>query len=114
MPKIPHPTIQSFFSPIPSKSTSAKRKHLHDGFDDIPPPAPPSPWTPKSGIDYTAAKIGAIKPGPGRITFTGRVANFREQERNPRAATAAKVLLRMALMDDTGVIDVFPPTLLPS
>lgn len=118
MPKIPHTpkkshAIQNYFTPLP---TPSKTHHLRDGFDgeddDIVEDAPPlrSPWAARSGITYTPTKIGEIKPGPGRITFTGRVANFRDVEKNSKQATAAKVLLRMALMDGTGVVDVSNPS----
>jgi hypothetical protein len=89
-------TIQSFFPPVPSK----KRR-----VNELPTP-PTTPWTPKDGITYQQVKIGEIKPGPGRITFSGRVANYREVEKNNKLATAAKVLLRMTLADETGAIDV--------
>lgn len=111
MPRFPHPPIEAFFPPIP-KPTPPQRKRKADDGPDEPAPSPPSPWTPQPGSTYAATAIGAIKAGSGRITFTGRVANFREQERSSKAAAAAKVLLKMALMDDSGVVDVhaLPPS----
>jgi len=102
-------TIQNYFTPVPTPSKSHRFRDGFDGENDkvAEDPRPPAiPWAPKSGVVYTPIKIGAIKSGPGRITFTGRVANFRDVEKNSKQATAARVLLRMTLMDETGVIDV--------
>ncbi|KAA8912487.1 hypothetical protein FN846DRAFT_933308 [Sphaerosporella brunnea] len=90
-------TIQAFFPPAPSK----KRRIIEDL-----PASPAKSWSLPAGIVYKQVKIGQIQPGPGRITFTGRVANYREVEKNSKLATAAKILLRMALMDETGSIDI--------
>jgi hypothetical protein len=96
-------TIQSFFPPSPSK----KRR-----INEMPTP-PTTPWAPKDGVTYQQVKIGMIKPGPGRITFSGRVANYREVEKNNKLATAAKILLRMTMADETGSIDVVISLQLP-
>jgi hypothetical protein len=99
MPKEPRSTaIQAFFSPI----SSTKKRRI---CDEISTPLT-APWSPKTGSVYRKVKIAEVQPGPRRITFTGRVANYREVEKNNKLATAAKVLLRMALTDSTGAIDV--------
>lgn len=103
------PTIQSFFPTVPGPKNLSKTPPINnrysDGFDGILE-SPATPWTPKRGGTYVPTKIGLINTGPGRISFIGRVANFREVEKSSKVDTAAKVLLRMALADDTGVIEV--------
>lgn len=112
---MPHPSIEAFFPSVLNPIPSQRKRKAGNGSDE-PTPLPPSLWSPQSGATYTATAIGAIKAGAGRIAFTGRVANFRKQETSARAAAAAKVLLRMALMDDSGVVDVHtaPPPCPPS
>ncbi|KAI5820196.1 hypothetical protein BZA77DRAFT_349616 [Pyronema omphalodes] len=99
MSKRPNPTIQSFFPLVPKPITPPKNKHL-------PTPPPSSPWTPQSGKTYKTTKIGSIEPGPKRICFTGRIANFREQEKNSKKENAARLLIKMTIADETGVIDI--------
>lgn len=99
MSKRPNPTIQSYFSLVPKPITPPKNKRP-------PTPPPSSPWTPQSGKSYKTTKIGSIEAGPKRIFFTGRVANFREQEKNSKKENAARLLIRMTIADETGVIDV--------
>jgi hypothetical protein len=99
MSKRPNPTIQSYFPLVPKPITPPKNKRP-------PTPPPSSPWTPQSGKTYTTTKIGSIEAGPKRICFTGRIANFREQEKNSKKENAARLLIRMTIADETGVIDV--------
>ena len=95
-------TIDSFFPRLPK--SAARRQLLKDDIEEAP-----NAWNSENSGTYHPVKIGSIHPGPCRITFTGRVGNYQAVEKNSRLATAAKVLLRMALMDGTGIVDVPPP-----
>ena len=99
-------TIEAYYPPVTPKTLPLKSKHS-DGFDGYSAPVTPqSPWTPKQGISYVPMKIRDITTGPGRITFTGRIVNFREMEHTSKSATAAKALLKMTVTDETGAIEV--------
>jgi hypothetical protein len=107
------PTIESFFPRIESPSGNKNQNHNRhrDGFTDaemadLSPPATSQVWAPKDGKGYRAVKIGEISPGAGRVKFTGRIGNLREHENKSKSVSAAKVLLRLTVMDETGAIEV--------
>jgi hypothetical protein len=99
-------TIEAYYPLVTPRTLPHKSRHS-DGFDGYNTPVTPqSPWTPKQGISYVSVKIRDITTGPGRITFTGRIANFREMEHTSKSATAARVLFKMTVTDETGAIEV--------
>ncbi|KAF2190203.1 hypothetical protein K469DRAFT_25482 [Zopfia rhizophila CBS 207.26] len=110
------PSIQSFFSSSPSKSSSSSLPQPApssgtepgDGFTAEEIEAvlhPPShQWTPTQ--EYKETDIGAIEPGPKCITFMGRTVNFYDMVTPSKRPLAAKGCLKLIVADDTGALTV--------
>jgi hypothetical protein len=128
------PSIQSFFSSSPSKTSSqagasSPTKSLAeqlfpsspsqlpssssgvetgDGFtaDEIDAVLhPPSAqWTPTQ--EYEEAAIGSLEPCPKFVTFMGHIVNFYDMVKPSKRPMAAKGCLKLIVADDTGALTV--------
>ena len=111
------PSIQSFFSnsavkqhscgPSAKKAESSSTQQ-GDGFtaeevkSALQPPR--AHWSPTQ--DYEEADIGNLTPGPGSITFMGRIVNVYDQVTSSKRPLAAKGCLKLIVADDTGALTV--------
>lgn len=121
------PSIQSFFSSSPSKTTdqipsSSSRPSTSqllpstadteadpgDGFteEELAAVLQPSSaqWSPSQ--DYEEADIGTLEPCPKFVTFTGRIVNFYDMAKPSKKPMAAKGCLKLMVADDTGALTV--------
>jgi hypothetical protein len=68
-------------------------------------PYPPSAqWSPTQ--DYEEADIGNLRPCCHPITFTGRIANLYDRKDSGKSERAAKGVLKLMVVDDTGAVTV--------
>ncbi|KAF2725848.1 hypothetical protein K431DRAFT_259573 [Polychaeton citri CBS 116435] len=63
-----------------------------------------SVWHPTG--EYSNVNIGEVTPGPGRVTFMGRVANIYDIMHTPKSEKAAKGGLKICVKDSTAAITV--------
>ncbi|KAL7266342.1 hypothetical protein RUND412_011114 [Rhizina undulata] len=63
-------------------------------------------WFPPKGIVYTKQPISALKMGRTNIYFTGRIANYNEQDTKSGSTTGAKKLLKLTVKDSMGAVEV--------
>jgi hypothetical protein len=102
------PSIQSFFQPDGTRTRKADNSKSGDGFttEEVDAVLHPTsrPWIPRQ--EYTEQNIGDLVPGPGRVTFIGRVANLFEMPTPSKMPRAAKGFLKVILKDDTGALVV--------
>lgn len=106
------PSIQSFFKPeLPSKdcrnetimSSAAKPS---DGFtpEEIEASRHPSlpGWRPI--CEYKQLDIESLVPGPGCVSFVGRVVNLYQQHCSSQLPNGAEGCWRLVVKDDTGAV----------
>ncbi|KAH0545129.1 hypothetical protein FGG08_000741 [Glutinoglossum americanum] len=102
------PSIQSFFQPDGTKARKADVSKSGDGFttEEVDAVLRPvnRPWIPRQ--EYVEQNIGDLMPGPGRVTFTGRVANLFEMQTPSKRPRAANGFVKVILKDDTGALIV--------
>jgi hypothetical protein len=113
------PSIQSFFKASKSAisqtdtqrntSSQSQRKEVGDGFTDAEVDAVLHPiidetWVPAQ--DYEESKIADLVPGPKRVHFQGRVANFYDQNTPSKRPRAAKGCVKIIVKDDSGALTV--------
>lgn len=113
-----YPSIQSFFpfvtptAPKDDVGTSAK---AGDGFtaEEIEATVHPQldSWVPQQ--EYEEVDIATLVPGYQRVTFTGRVVNFYDQQTPSKMPQAAKGCLKVIVKDDSGALTVCVPLLRP-
>jgi hypothetical protein len=110
------PSIQSFFSAtkpnisVPKRATSDACPSSGDGFTDAEVQAVLQPTIDKNWLpdqEYEELDIAALTPGPGCVTFQGRVANFFNQATPSKKPRAAKGCVKIIVKDDTGAITVY-------
>lgn len=107
------PSIQSFFqpevSPTKPKAPSSPPTEVGDGFTvgeveaTLHPTGLPK-WQPRG--TYDDADIESLVPGPRCVALMGRVVNFYDMHTPSKKPRAAKGCLKLAVKDDTGVLDV--------
>ena len=107
------PSIQSFFqpevSPTKSKAPSSPITEVGDGFTageveaTLHPTGLPK-WQPRG--TYDDADIETLVPGPRCVALMGRIVNFYDMHTPSKKPRAAKGCLKLAVKDDTGVLDV--------
>ena len=107
------PSIQSFFQPeiAPAKNKASTNPTTvpGDGFTAAEVEATMHPttlhkWEPRG--TYHDAEIDSLSPGPRCVALMGRVVNFYDLQTPSKRPQAAKGCLKLAVKDDTGVIDV--------
>lgn len=107
------PSIQSFFqpevSPSKAKAPTGPPVATGDGFTAAEVEATMHPtslpkWQPRG--TYYDADIDSLAPGPRCVALVGRVVNFYDLYTPSKRPQAAKGCLKLAVKDDTGVIDV--------
>lgn len=114
--KMPQPinSIKSYFqvnspfssSPIRFSSPCSK---LGDGFtEEERRIAQPDSTPGHEAKAYNTCTIAALKAGPQRVLFTGRVVNAFEQATGSKRPNAAKGCLKVTVCDGTGQIVVYP------
>nr|POE80954.1 hypothetical protein CFP56_57028 [Quercus suber] len=111
-------TIQSFFPPTP-KTSPLKRQPVSpcepsssgisagDGFssseiEEALKLRSREAWQPI--IEYADRYIRDLRPGPGAMTFIGRVAGIHDTAYNPKTQQSAKGCVKLCVKDDTGAI----------
>jgi len=112
-------SIQAYFPPTPTASPTKQQQHasspasssapVGDGFttqeiEDALKPAPPKPWTPP--VEYAEREIKDMYPGPGAVTFMGRVANLYDVPNAQKTPRSAKGCVKLCVKDDGGAITV--------
>ena len=109
------PSIQSFFQPEVSTAqvqVPTPPSEAGDGFtsEEITSVLEPTlhEWHPRNAYEDT--EIGALVPGPGCVTLTGRIVNLYDQQVLGEAPKAARGCLRLLVKDDTGVVSVRIPS----
>lgn len=104
------PSIQSFFTkPIAVLGSANPTKVPHpDGFTQEELDAPTSPlaraWRPT--VTYREISITDIVPGPGNISFSGRIVNYRPSEVDKIGGQYSRPWHFLVIKDDTGVLGV--------
>ena len=109
------PSIQSFFEKevLLEKDLSGRASRQacsHDGFtkEEIEAALLPTctlhNWLPRG--EYQTVDISTLVPGPGCVTFMGRVVNFCDQHTPSKKLQAAKGCLKVVIKDDTGALMV--------
>ena len=105
------PSIQSFFQPevSPAKTTARTSTSSGDGFTAAEIEATMHPtslheWQPRG--TYHDADINSLAPGPRCVALMGRVVNLYDLHTPSKRPQAAKGCLKLAVKDDTGIIDV--------
>lgn len=104
------PSIQSFFQPgesstqqltsLPSSNGDGfTTKEVESTFN-----SKLHEWTPRG--HYEDTEIGSLSPGPGYVTFMGRVVNFYDQQTPSKKPQAAKGCLKTIVKDDSGALMV--------
>jgi hypothetical protein len=89
-------SIQGFFSPTPSSSTTksaipSSDSAIGDGFtaeevQEALKPKSANPWHPS--VEYAELEIRDLEPGPKAVTFMGRIANIFDVANLPKAASS--------------------------
>jgi len=104
------PSIQQFFPVVTPSSLPHTPSPRHgDGFtaEEIDAALHTTlldNWTPPS--DYEQYDIGALCPGPKRVTVSGRIVNLFRQRPGHRTPRNAKGCLKVLIRDDTGILTV--------
>ncbi|KAF2646241.1 hypothetical protein P280DRAFT_502865 [Massarina eburnea CBS 473.64] len=98
---MPSTSIQSFFS-----SSSPTKSIPGDGFtpEEMVLSTNTSDWIPT--LEYEEVTIGYLEPGPGNITFMGRIVNFYNMPKPSKRPKSAQGCVRIMLADDTGTMTV--------
>lgn len=110
--------IQAYFPPTPTPSptkTGASSPPLSsdapvgDGFtpeevEDALKPPPIQPWSPPS--EYAEREIRDMYPGPGAVTFMGRVANLFDVGTTQKTPRSAQGCLKLCVKDGGGAVTV--------
>lgn len=106
------PSIQSFYRREPSSQAVAPvvaaPTEPGDGFSSSEIQSTMNPsglqaWQPRA--IYHDIDIGGLVPGPGRITFTGRIVNLGNFPSNKRGFGASG-FFKLLIKDDTGIVAV--------
>ena len=109
----PFPSIQSFFhpevSPTKTKAPSSPATVAGDGFTAAEVEATIHPtalhkWQPRG--TYNDTDIESLIPGPRCVALMGRVVNFYDMQTPSKRPQAAQGCLKLAVKDDTGILDV--------
>jgi hypothetical protein len=113
------PSIQSFFKASksaasqthtqPNFSSQSPQKEVGDSFTDaeveaVLHPVVDEAWIPAQ--NYEESKVADLVPGPKRVHFQGRVANFYDQNTPSKRPRAAKGCVKIIVKDDTGALTV--------
>ena len=115
------PSIQSFYKPTSTPRPSSTTPHSNqasttinsslttsDGFTASEMTSNLSqdltPWTPRQ--EYEEVEIAELTPGPGRVSFMGRVVNFYPQPMASKKEVAAKGYIKALVKDDSGAVAV--------
>lgn len=108
-------SIQSYIGaskpnvPNPIHGAKTSTKSVGDGFTDAEIDAVVHPkmdenWLPDQ--EYEELDIASLTPGPNRVTFRGRIANYYNYETASKKPRAAKGCVRIIIKDDSGAITV--------
>ncbi|KAI9715372.1 MAG: hypothetical protein M1812_006017 [Candelaria pacifica] len=109
----PFPSILSFYGPESSIDASKEVRSSiptqpGDGFTaaEMEEALHPTlkPWKPRQ--EYDEIDIGSLIPGTKAITFTGRVANFFEQQTQSKMPNAAKGFIKVVVGDESGALTI--------
>ncbi len=105
------PSIQSFFKPeLPSKdpknSVMNSPAKPGDGFTPAEIEAALRPSLPKwrPTCEYKQLDIESLVPGPGCVSFVGRVVNLYQQHCSSQSPNGAEGCWRLIVKDDTGAV----------
>jgi hypothetical protein len=113
------PSIQSFFKSSkpstpqthaqPTTPTQTQPSKPGDGFteaevDVVLRPTIDESWLPSR--EYEEVEIASLVPGPGCVTFMGRIANFYDQSTPSKRPRAAKGCVKIIVKDDSGALTV--------
>lgn len=96
--------------PLPNHATAADTAvKPGDGFNEAEVEAVLHPtvaenWLPSQ--EYDELEIASLIPGPRRVVFKGRIANFHHQATTSKRPRAAKGCVKIIVKDNTGAIMV--------
>lgn len=114
-PNRPSASIQAYFPPTPTSTPSPTKPSpdpapIGDGFTPselqraLHPPE--QLWSPPT--EYEDVEIAELRPGPGPVTFMGRVANLFDVGVSGKGEKRARGCLKVCVRDGGGGVTVRP------